>query len=88
MIDGFGTYTWPDGRKYKGYYINDKKHGTGVYSQPDGTSYDGGWKLGKQHGKGIFTNKYGQTREGLWKDGSRVAWTNKDPFNGQSEMYS
>ena len=47
MIDGFGTYTWPDGRKYKGYYINDKKHGTGVYSQPDGTSYDGGWKLGK-----------------------------------------
>ena len=28
---GFGVYKWPDGRKYEGYYLDDKKHGYGIY---------------------------------------------------------
>jgi len=28
-MNGYGTFTWPDGRKFKGYYLNDKKHGEG-----------------------------------------------------------
>lgn len=31
-MHGKGVYTWKDGRKYEGEYINDKKHGNGVYT--------------------------------------------------------
>ena len=34
-MHGEGTYKWPDGRMYKGSYLNDKKDGFGVYSYPD-----------------------------------------------------
>ncbi len=30
-MHGKGTYTWKDGRYYKGDYFNDKKHGKGIY---------------------------------------------------------
>jgi len=26
-MHGRGVYTWKDGRKYEGEYLNDKKHG-------------------------------------------------------------
>lgn len=31
-MNGHGEYTWKDGRKYDGEYLNDKKHGFGVYT--------------------------------------------------------
>lgn len=40
-MHGEGTYKWPDGRMYKGSYINDKKDGFGVYSYPDKRQYSG-----------------------------------------------
>jgi MORN repeat len=30
-MDGEGVFTWPDGRKYKGGYRDDKKEGYGVF---------------------------------------------------------
>ena len=30
-MHGRGLYTWPDGRKYEGQYIEDKKEGEGEY---------------------------------------------------------
>jgi len=26
-MEGYGVFTWPDGRKYEGEYIDDKKEG-------------------------------------------------------------
>ena len=46
-MNGFGEFTWDDGRKYKGNYINDKKEGRGVFTWPDNRKYDGNWKDGK-----------------------------------------
>lgn len=46
-MEGFGTFTWPDGRKYEGEYIDDKKDGKGIFYWPDGRKYDGEWKNGK-----------------------------------------
>lgn len=43
-MHGFGTYTWKDGRKYEGNYLNDKKNGFGVYIWSDGRQYHGYWK--------------------------------------------
>lgn len=46
-MHGRGVYTWKDGRKYEGEYINDKKAGYGIYTWADGRRYAGSWKNGK-----------------------------------------
>jgi len=46
-MEGSGVFTWPDGRRYEGEYIDDKKEGHGVFYWPDGRKYEGGWKNGK-----------------------------------------
>ena len=46
-MDGFGVFTWPDGRVYEGQYENDMKSGNGVFFWPDGRKYDGKWLGGK-----------------------------------------
>ena len=38
-MEGFGYYTFADGKTYEGLYSNDKKHGYGVYTWLDGKKY-------------------------------------------------
>lgn len=40
-MDGEGEFVWPDGRKYVGNYVEDKKHGFGEFEWPDGRRYRG-----------------------------------------------
>lgn len=47
MMHGKGVFTWIDGRKYVGYYFEDKKQGYGEFIWPDGRSYKGEWFEGK-----------------------------------------
>jgi len=42
-MHGEGIFTWDDGRKYVGGYVDDKKEGHGIFSWPDGRTYEGGW---------------------------------------------
>jgi len=35
-MHGKGIFTWRDGRRYEGDYINDKKEGFGMFEWPDG----------------------------------------------------
>jgi len=42
-MEGYGIFTWLDGRVYKGNYENDKKAGHGIFEWPDGRKYDGSW---------------------------------------------
>lgn len=30
-MHGHGEFKWPDGRKYNGYYVNDRKEGHGIF---------------------------------------------------------
>lgn len=46
-MDGVGEFSWPDGRKYKGKYLDDKKHGHGIFEWPDAKKYEGNWAYGK-----------------------------------------
>ena len=55
-------FQWPDGRKYEGNYVDDKKEGQGTFYWPDGRKYEGAWENGKQHGVGIYTTSSGKTR--------------------------
>lgn len=38
-MHGKGVFVWPDGRKYEGDYLNDKKHGFGIFQFKDGRLY-------------------------------------------------
>ena len=29
-MEGYGVFSWPDGRKYEGEYIDDKKEGSSL----------------------------------------------------------
>ena len=73
-MHGKGIYTWPNGKKYVGAYVKDKKEGLGVYTWPDGREYSGSWKDGKQDGVGRFKSKDGVVKSGMWEKGKRTQW--------------
>jgi hypothetical protein len=76
-MEGKGTFTWPDNRKYNGEYKNDKKEGYGYFEWADGRKYKGYWKNGKQHGNGEFYSpKTKEWRAGVWENGQRIQWLN------------
>ena len=58
-MEGRGYFIWPDGRRYDGEYLEDKKYGVGTFYWPDGRKYIGHWKNGKQHGDGTFCAQTG-----------------------------
>ena len=45
-MHGFGTFKWPDGRRYVGQFENDIKHGDGEFFLADGRIFKGQWKDG------------------------------------------
>ena len=46
-MHGQGEYTQPDGRRYVGEFVNDKKEGEGMMQWPDGRVYIGAWRNNK-----------------------------------------
>lgn len=73
-MEGVGVYTWADGRKYEGEYLDDKKHGYGFYTWADRRQYQGMWFKGKQHGVGMYQVPDSESKCGLWEDGKRIEW--------------
>ena len=74
IINGQGTFTFSDGRKYSGEFKEGKKHGQGIYTYPNGDKYTGGYKDGFKNGLGALTygkgksdgDKYvGEFKEGI-----------------------
>lgn len=67
-MNGYGEFSWKDGKKYCGFYKNDKKSGFGIYYLTNNKFYVGFWLDGKQNGVGKFFNdnyiKYGKWKEG------------------------
>lgn len=51
---GTGCFTWSNGKRYEGEYVNNKKHGFGKFFNHSKT-YEGFWEYGKPHGKGKIT---------------------------------
>jgi hypothetical protein len=69
LINGYGKYTWTNGKIYEGEWLENKMSGEGKMSWPDGKMYEGGFLLDKKHGKGKLTFPGGKTTEGTWSDG-------------------
>ena len=61
LFTGKGVYTWPDGEKYEGDYVDGCATGKGVYTWPSGNRYEGDFVDGQRTGKGMTT----------WPDGER-----------------
>ena len=80
-MDGKGESSWPNGRKYKGDYSNDKQEGFGVYHWGDGKVYYGYWIKSLQHGRGIlWTNDDGgvwKEVRGIWQEGIKIKEINE-----------
>lgn len=45
--NGYGIYKWANGNEYRGYFVNDYKHGFGEMHYIDGNILKGNWELGK-----------------------------------------
>ena len=68
-MNGYGEFSWPDGKKYIGWYEDDKKSGFGIFYWPDSKKvYVGFWENGKQHGYGTLINK-NSFKFGFWENG-------------------
>ena len=91
-MHGYGEFTWVEGKKYFGFYKDDKKDGFGIYYWPGDKFLIGFWKEGKQDGVGKCikgkTIKYGK-----WKEGKKEKnFSNEDQFfnsfENEDEKYS
>ena len=72
-MQGFGVYSWRDGRRYEGKFLKGNKHGKGKFVWANGKVYDGMWKDGMQHGEGEFYNpNTDETKQGKWQLGKRI----------------
>ena len=67
---GEGTFLYPDGSKYEGYWLNDVRHGRGKYTYPNGDIYEGEWADNQRHGQGEYTYlETGSKYRGMWVHG-------------------
>ena len=58
MINGIGVFKWNEGKKFFGFYKNDKKNGFGIYNWENPKKiFVGFWINGKQNGIGKFMEK-------------------------------
>jgi hypothetical protein len=70
LQNGFGTYTYGNGDKYVGNFVNGKMNGQGSLVTKGGT-YDGLFLDGIKHGRGVFTMSNGDVYSGEWEDDKR-----------------
>ena len=68
MMEGVGTYGWPDGRRCVGEFRNDCMNGDGLYEYGDGSYYRGQFRNDLFHGKGVFHTDHGVDHEVEWND--------------------
>ena len=93
------TIDYPDGNKYHGEMLNDKRYGYGIMYFANGDKYEGLWKDDLFSGKGnyfyansnVFSGKFrnGQKNNGIMKLNSGnvyQGWFMKDKFNGFGTM--
>jgi len=62
-------YTYSNGDRYKGLWVNGKPEGQGKMNYRNGSIYEGLWLNGKHEGQGIMNYTNGGIYEGLFKNG-------------------
>ena len=67
--NGYGTFIYKDGTKYKGEFKNGLAEGTGTCFYENGDYYFGEWSKHTYHGKGMLQFENGEKLEGSWTNG-------------------
>ena len=71
--EGKGTYTFANGDKYVGDFVDDRREGKGTLTWVNGDKYEGDFVDGKREGEGIFYNyEDGKVTEGKWLNGNLI----------------
>lgn len=70
--NGYGSYTYTDGRVYRGNFKNGKFHGSGTLYFTDGSKLVGKWVKGVRDGKFTLYNTDNTTEIQTFKSGSRI----------------
>lgn len=68
VTNGYGVFTWPDGRRYEGEWRKGKENGYGILSWPDGRRYEGHWNNNTRDGYGVEIKADGTVQSGLWRN--------------------
>ena len=77
------TFTFPDGRKYVGEFLDGQFHGWGTFTFPDGRKYVGEFRNGVKHGQGTFTFSSRTGPMAQFAGQKYVGELRNDSFNGQ-----
>src|SRR5690348_8723129 len=72
MKDGRGIKTWPNGDRYDGQFVADRKEGQGTYTFGRGPwageRYDGAFVADRREGYGVYRWPTGDVYRGPWKE--------------------
>ena len=69
---GKGNYTYGDGSKYYGEFIEGLPEGEGTIYYANGDKYSGGWKDHAPHGQGVMYYRNGRVLGAMWEYGHPV----------------
>lgn len=78
---------YPNGDKYEGEMMNDKKEGFGVYTWNNNKQYKGYWKNDVHHGQGIMIFPNNESFDCKWVNGQFekygiYKWSDKEKYIG------
>ncbi len=77
---GKGIYTYADGTRYIGNFLNGNAEGSGTVFYTNGDRYEGGWSGHAPHGEGTIYFSTGKVFGGVWNYGVIVQEISKgDP---------
>ncbi|GCA62955.1 hypothetical protein KIPB_006932 [Kipferlia bialata] len=87
-MHGYGTYSRPNGSKYKGGWTDGMASGPGSSTYTSGDEYYGEWKDGRFNGQGTYVWQSGKVYSGTWVEGlehgrGRCAYANGDVYRGE-----
>lgn len=75
--NGWGTYAWPGGHSYTGFFQNSTRTGYGTYTYPNGDSYAGEWDDGTRSGWGRYDYRTPGAYDhyiGTWENDAREGY--------------
>ncbi len=87
MLEGFGSFYFKNGSRYKGEWKKSMRHGFGIMTtHRGGSSYEGEWKDDAPSGYGKMTRSDGSIISGYFSHGfsgtGHIKYTNGDEYKG------
>ncbi|HMO39269.1 MAG TPA: caspase family protein [Saprospiraceae bacterium] len=67
---GIGKYTYHDGTRFIGDFLDGKPEGTGMVYYKSGQRYEGQWRKDQPNGKGVMHYTDGKILGAIWENGT------------------